>query len=343
MAFERRRQGAAALATVCGAALLVWAIRAAGADAVVGGVRRLGGGFVVVFALGGIRHLVRTVAWMLCFDRRDRPGLAEAFSAYLSGDSLGNVTPFGFLISEPAKVLLIRRSVAPPLAIPALAIENILASATVVLMLIAGSAALLLLFPVPPAVRIAALATVAAAVAAGIVGIVVVTKRIPLAATLARVLVRLRIGTRWLEPRLDHVEQIESRILNFASTHQGVVLPILGLELSYHAAGVLEIWYALTAITGSAPSLLTAFVLEYVNRTITVAFQFVPMWLGVDEAGTGVVTATLGMGPAVGVTLAIVRKARVVAWTAIGITLLLRRGMSVTSTVREADAIAGKQ
>jgi hypothetical protein len=46
------------------------------------------------------------------------------------------------------------------------------------------------------------------------------------------------------------------------------------------------------------------------------------------------------MGPAVGVTLAIVRKARVVTWTVVGLALLVRRGMSLKSTVREADVIA---
>jgi hypothetical protein len=60
-------------------------------------------------------------------------------------------------------------------------------------------------------------------------------------------------------------------------------------------------------------------VLEFVNRTITLAFQFVPMWLGVDEAGTSLVTTALHLGAAVGVGLALVRKARILLWTAIGL------------------------
>jgi hypothetical protein len=64
---------------------------------------------------------------------------------------------------------------------------------------------------------------------------------------------------------------------------------------------------------------LTAFVLESVNRTITVAFQFVPMWLGVDEAGTGLIAAAIGISPAAGVALALARKGRIVLWTVIGL------------------------
>jgi hypothetical protein len=44
----------------------------------------------------------------------------------------------------------------------------------------------------------------------------------------------------------------------------------------------------------------------------------------------------LKFGTTVGVTLAIVRKARVLVWTAIGVTLLVRRGLSVRSMTREA-------
>ena len=75
----------------------------------------------------------------------------------------------------------------------------------------------------------------------------------------------------------------------------------------------------LRLITGQPPSLLAAFVLESANRTITVAFQFVPMWLGVDEAGTGLIAAAIGISPAAGVTLALARKGRIVLWTAVGL------------------------
>jgi hypothetical protein len=54
----------------------------------------------------------------------------------------------------------------------------------------------------------------------------------------------------------------------------------------------------------------------------------VPMRLGVDEAGTEILTAVLGYPSATGVTLAIVRKMRVLFWTGIGLLLLARRGLS---------------
>jgi hypothetical protein len=79
---------------------------------------------------------------------------------------------------------------------------------------------------------------------------------------------------------------------------------------------------------------------QSVNRTITIAFQFVPMWLGVDEAGTAAVTNAVHLGSAAGISLALVRKTRIVIWTAIGFLLVLHRGLSSCATAREAAIVA---
>ena len=53
-------------------------------------------------------------------------------------------------------------------------------------------------------------------------------------------------------------------------------------------AGVLEIYTVLSFISpNQPPTLFTAFILESVNRVITMAFKFIPLRMGVDEAGTG--------------------------------------------------------
>jgi hypothetical protein len=73
---------------------------------------------------------------------------------------------------------------------------------------------------------------------------------------------------------------------------------------------------------------LAAFVLETANRIVNVVFRFVPLRVGVDEAGSAIIARVLGLGTTVGVTLAVVRKARVLCWSAVGIVLMLRRGLT---------------
>jgi hypothetical protein len=295
-----------------GALVFAWSIRAAGTTPVVDGVRRLGAGFIVVLILGGVRHLARATAWRLCLDSPADLTFGSALAAYLAGDAIGNVTPFGLLISEPSKIVLVRRHVTGSTSIPALALENLFYSATVVVMLIAGTAALLLSFPLSSAIRGASIATLGAAMGLAAAAVWIVWTR---RAIISRLLDRAGLdGSR--------ARDVENRVFDFAGRHRDRLAPIAALEVGYHVAAIGEIWLVLRWIAAAHPSLLIAFVLEYVNRAITVAFQFVPLWLGVDEAGTGGVTAALGLGAAAGVSLALVRKARILVWTGAGFALL---------------------
>src|SRR6266446_5802341 len=147
----RRRQGlrvAALAAAVGGALLLLWSIRAAGAAGVLDGVRRVGWWFVVICSLGGIRYLLRAVAWRMCLDDPRRLPLCAAFGASVIGDALGNVTPFGALLSEASKVVMVRRRLGAGAAISAVTIENLFYAASVVIVFVCGTSALLLSFDV---------------------------------------------------------------------------------------------------------------------------------------------------------------------------------------------------
>lgn len=308
-------------AGIAGAILFVWSIRAAGAEGVLGGVRRVGWWFVAIWSLGGIRYLARAAAWCLCLEVPRELPLGAAFGAGLMGDALGNVTPFGALVSEPSKVLFVEARLGPAAAIAAVTIENLFYTATVGIVFLSGAAALLLSFDIGTAIRRATFMTLAAAIVIAFCGIVVLIRRVRVASAVVAALERWPILHDVMATRRAAVRAIEDDVFGFVSRHPRRVAPLLALEASYHAAAVLEIWLAATLITSAPLGFVRAFVLEFVNRTITIAFQFVPMWLGVDEAGTGMVTTALQMGAAAGVGLALVRKARIVAWTALGLGL----------------------
>ena len=92
--------------------------------------------------------------------------------------------------------------------------------------------------------------------------------------------------------------------------------------------GVLEAYLTLWLLLGAPPSLLVAFIVETVNRLIIVVFKFVPLGMGVNEAGTAFLTGILGLGTVVGTTIGLVRKVRILFWIAVGATLLVKRGLT---------------
>jgi hypothetical protein len=265
------------------------------------------------------------------------------FAAYVAGDAIGNVTPFGFLISEPSKIVMVRARIGVQASVASLTVENLAYSATIVVMLVAGIAALLVSFPLPRPLRIMSVLVLFVTPLVAVAAAWIVATRRRVVSGAIEWLVRHRIAARYLSERLPHVRQTGDRIAGFVARRPGAVIPLILLELGYHAAAVAEIWFALSLITGVRPSVLTAFMLEAVNRTITIVFQFVPMWLGVDEAGTAAVTSAVHLGSAAGVSLALVRKTRVVTWTVIGFLVLLHRGWSVGRAAREADVLAASE
>jgi hypothetical protein len=144
------------------------------------------------------------------------------------------------------------------------------------------------------------------------------------------ILERRNVRRAWMVKTIPRARTIEDRIYGFYDRNRGRLLSILALEMCFPLAGVLEIYTTLWFISDLvAPTLLTAFILESVNRVINIVFKFIPFRLGVDEAGTGMLAKALGFTTAIGAALAIVRKARDLFWTAVGVLLIVRRGLSL--------------
>jgi hypothetical protein len=136
------------------------------------------------------------------------------------------------------------------------------------------------------------------------------------------------LATKVLHRGRAEVERFEDLIYGFYRKHPRKFLPIILLETAFHSIGVFEVWFILRGVMDVAPNFLTAFLLETINRAILVVFKLVPFLVGVDEAGAQFISDALALGAAIGVTLAIVRKGRVLFWTGLGVILIVRSGLS---------------
>jgi hypothetical protein len=314
-----RRPLLTAAATVGGAALFAYAVRRAGVAEIVLGIHRVGWGLAAVLALAGLRFLVRAECWRLCMPPDSRLGLGRAFGAFLAGDAVGNVTPLGLLASEPAKVFLTRHHLATRESVASLAAENLVYAASVVAMVGLGFAVLLTTTPLPGVWRWTALAVLLGSIA-GVIGAW-----------------RLMRGT-WDERRgprprwRARLAAVRIAVLGVWAGQPSRFLRVFALDLLFHALAVLEIFLTLGWLLGDrSATLAQAIVFEALNRVITVAFKFVPFRIGVDEALSGALAPLLAVNPAAGVTLAVVRKVRNLAWSAAGLAVVVTHPPSVRS------------
>src|SRR3990170_2611186 len=121
-----RRSLSGVLTGLGGLALLAWMVSSVGVSEIVADVRQVGWTIIAIIAIGGLRFLLRAAAWRMCLDPPHRLSLGDAFAAVICGDTIGNLTPLGPLVGEPAKAAFVRGRVALGPAVTALAIENVL-------------------------------------------------------------------------------------------------------------------------------------------------------------------------------------------------------------------------
>ena len=319
------------LTALGGLILLAVVVMRVGVADIVADVRQVGFGMLAIVAIGGVRFLMRAVAWRLCLEPPHTMTIRDAFAAVVCGDAIGNLTPLGPLVGEPAKAAFVRRHVALGPAVTALAIENVLYTLSAAAMIAAGMAALLLRFQLDPSIRGIGEIAVAAAIVLFAVALWLLWRQPALISRALGVAPRLR-------RHADRVRELEAQIYTFASRHRGTLPALAAAEIAFHALGVAEVYLTLWLL--SAPvSILTAFLFESVNRLITVVFKFVPLRLGVDEAGTAVFARIIGMAALTGLSLGIIRKVRVVFWAAVGGILLVREGISITTPSLGQDPI----
>lgn len=321
---------------VAGLFLFAYMVEKAGLTEIIAGIRRLGFGFLIIFALGGVRQAIHAMCWVMCCEPPNRLRFMDALKARLMGEAL-NIVPLGGLFSEPSKPLFIRDRLPLTATISSLAIENVFYALSVALFISAGALALLLSFPLPKSLRYVSIGALVAVVVIVPVGALVIRKQLRFISGALGFAGNRGLARKKISDVLPRVRTIEDRIYGFYERNHARFFLILAIEMCFHLSGIVEGYITLAFISAVAPTLLTAFILESVNRLINVVFKFIPLRAGVDEGGTATLAKVLGFSTTTGVTLAIVRKGRDICWAAIGFALMVHRGISLRAAAGQSE------
>lgn len=333
------RRGWIVVGGLAGLALFGVTLRAVSAAAIFEMVRRVGTAFLWILLLAGLRMAARAAAWTACAGGNSRLPFGSALGACVVGEGVGNLTPLGLAASEPAKVLWVRAHLDTVEAAASLAVETLLYSLAVAVMLVGGALAWVAAAAPASGTRVLVIGLVGCAgVAAG-----------------AWLFGRRRGGVmgallRWLDakaltrPRLrgvaDGLRRTVEILANLLSREPRTLVTVSLLQVAFQAAAVGEVWVTLVLLGVPQATFLHAFLLEFANRVVTVVFKFVPMRLGVDELASGATASLLGSGGTVGVTLAVVRKARVLCWSLVGLALAGVRAIASRGEMARRAAVA---
>jgi putative ABC transport system permease protein len=314
------------IAFLLGLGLLVYIINRVGVQPIFDALVRIGFfGFLVVVAISGSRHVLRTIAMSSAVPREHRHfSFLQAFAARIGGEAISFLTFTGPLLGEATKVALLRKRVPLTYGVPALVVDNLIYNLSVVFFILSGACVMLFTYSLPPVVyySLVAIALIAALgiVAAGLAA----KRRIMLLTWVLDQMARLRLSPKVILKRRQHIYHIESKVYDFYKHHPGVFFGMIACNLLAHVSSVMEVYITLRLL-GYQPNIAQAYIIESLTKVINFVFAFVPGTIGVYEGGTEVVLQTLGFAAATGVTLALVRKAGTVFWTTIGLFILTWR------------------
>lgn len=317
--------------TAGGICLFAWMIYAVGFDEIYNGVVRFGWtGFIVILLIYSLRVYCRSLAWSLAVYEPYSLGLKDAIPAVIIGEALSSTIPLGILISGTSKAVAVRKRLPLVVGLSSVATENLFYSLVTGTFLILGAIALLRGYAVDESLVLILNTLIAAVVLLLALGVTMVVRQWHFASWIAEWLYAHGVLQGVLAQGRQYVRRFEDLIYGFYRRHPERFAPICFFEAAYFLGGVAEVWYILSRLVEVWPSPVTALILESVSRLITIVFKLVPFVIGVDEAGAEFVGTTLALAGGVAVTLAIIRKGRILFWTAVGLTIIIKRGISIT-------------
>lgn len=326
----KRLKIAVVVLTVAGIALFAYFIYSVGIGSVLEGIGRVGfDGFAFLMFLYFLRMVCRAYAWTLSVYEPYKLSIADTLPAVIIGEALSSLIPLGILVSGTSKAVAVRNRVPLVVGLSSIATENLFYSLVTGLFIVFGAFAFLRSFELDAGWTWTIDVLIFIIFALIVFAVVVIVRQWHFLSSICEWFYNRDIGKNVFEHGRMQVRLFENLIYGFYRQYPKRFAPICLMQLIFHALGVLEVWFILSRISDGKPEIFASFLLESMSRVITIVFKLVPFLIGVDEAGAQFVTQTLALGAGIGVTLAIIRKGRILFWTAAGLILIAKRGLSI--------------
>src|SRR5215208_3274207 len=277
------------LAFLLGLGLLIYVINRVGVQPLFDALLRVGFGFFIIVGLSGLRHFLRTISMRAAVPAEHRRiTFRQAFAARLGGEAISFLTFTGPLLGEATKVALLRKRVPLTYGVPALVVDNLLYSLSVVFFVLSGACVMLAKYRLPPPVYIVLLIIAIVAASGILVAVIAAKRRVMLLTWMIDRLDQLRLSPKVILNRRHHIYHLESKVYDFYKHHRGAFFVMIACNLLAHVTSVVEVFLALKML-GFQPQVAQAYIIESLTKVINFAFAFVPGTIGVYEGGTEVI------------------------------------------------------
>ena len=311
------------LTVLTGITLLVYLIVRTGAGSVIEHLKSVGWGMVLIVALGGIQHFLRSSAWRLTFrsDIRDL-SLARAFGLRLIAEAIGTFGLAGQLVGDSTRISLLGPTIPIEDRISSIALDRatfVVSSGTVS---VTGILAAVTLLSLNGVWRVYALVFAATVTTVLVLALFSFAEGWHLFSHVTHAIQRLPWAKKWLAEKASVIESAEENLLGFRSRAPKSFWAVIFLYFASQIVAIAEV-YLLLRLMGVRMMVVGAFVVEAFTKLIDIVGALNPGNVGTFEGGNLLVARLLGFPAAAGLTLALCRRARILFWTGIGALLLI--------------------
>ena len=306
------------LAAVLGVALLAYLIMRSGTGILVSNVKAIGWGLALVIALGGLSHIVKTLAWRLALPvtEHDLP-FGRTLALRLISEAAGQFGIVGQVFGDGMRVSMLGSGVPSGVGISSVTLDRGIFIASGAAVTTLGLLASTLVLVLPAKMRICALvfAAILLAFTAGL-GCMML-KRVPVVSGSARALRWLPKLGQWLKDREAVIEATERELLSFYHASPRRFWHSVLLNLLTHLLAITEV-YVILQFLGVGIGIVGALILESLTKLINTAGALIPGNVGTYEGGNMLIGKLFRFSGSTGLTLALCRRFRSIFWAMVG-------------------------
>jgi uncharacterized protein (TIRG00374 family) len=302
----------------------------------------MGWSFLHVLLLAFGWHVTNSIAWSFAFPADAfRPRLTALFMSKLAGEAVNQLTPLANLGGEPLKAYLLRQQSPTSRGLASVVINKTAQLFTGLGFTAVGLSLVILHWDLPQAAPLpvqAGLGVLALATAALLVGLWRGQRH--LFSSLLGFVRRFGIRLDIIERRVAKAVRIDENISSFYGQYKGRFAAVLAFHACGWLLGTCETWVILRGL-GVGVDFEIAFLITSLTVVINSLFFFMPSNIGVLEGGQVFLFLTLGLDPALGLSLGIVKRMRKIFWISVGWLFLTHLSRGLGGDARADDLVLG--
>jgi conserved hypothetical protein len=305
---------------VIGLLLFAWVVYRLNPAVIWTYLKEVGANFFWILLVSVLWYGAYALAWEIFLKNLSkRVRFWEIFRIKIVGETINNLTPFSWGGGDPARVLMLKEHIPLTEGTASVIVDRTLNNLAVALFMLVGVIITLWKFRLSPALLAGVLVALGIILSVSI--LFFLRSREGLFEFFIDLLKRLRIKRQFSPKTLQHAREIDGHISHFyRMNRRGFALAFL-LHLFGRGCGVVEIYLAARFIHHPL-TLIDSYLLATMTVIVNMVFVFVPGSLGVLEGAFAGIFGLLHMNPAVGTSIQMVRRTRMIFWTAAGFVLM---------------------